>query len=69
MGKIFLRFPELSKKLGGRSRPSVFRDMRDRGFPRPVRIGVTAVAWDEGEVDQWLEERLAERNRSRCNSI
>lgn len=51
-----LRFPELSKKLGGRSRSSIFRDMRDRKFPQPIALGCSgrSIAWDEQAVDTWL---------------
>ena len=54
-----LRFPKLSEKLGGRSRASVFRDMRTRNFPKPVQIGLTAVAWSEEAVDAWIAELIA----------
>lgn len=51
-----LRFPELSKKLGGRSRSSIFRDMRDRNFPKPISLGCSghSIAWDEQQIDDWL---------------
>lgn len=56
MSKKYLRFPALSKKLGGRARSSIHRDMRDRGFPKPINLGPNAVVWDEEEVDTWLDE-------------
>jgi len=54
--KTFLKFPALSQKLGGRSRASIHRDMRDRGFPKPINLGANSVVWDENSVDLWLEE-------------
>lgn len=56
--KRFLKFKALSAKLGGRSRSSIFRDMRDRDFPRPVQIG-TSVLWSESDVDAWIDERAS----------
>jgi len=56
MAKRYLKFPALSLKLGGRSRASIHRDMRDRGFPKPINIGPNSVVWNEDAVDIWLEE-------------
>lgn len=56
MSRRYLKFPALSEKLGGRSRASIHRDMRDRGFPKPINLGANSVVWDENLVDVWLEE-------------
>lgn len=56
MSKKYLKFPALSAKLGGRSRASIHRDMRDRGFPKPINIGLNSVIWDEELVDEWIEQ-------------
>lgn len=53
--KKLLKFKVLSEKLGGRSRSSVCRDIKLRGFPAPITIG-RSVAWDEEAVDKWLEQ-------------
>lgn len=52
----YLRFPALSEKLGGRSRASIHRDMIDRGFPKPIKLGPNSVVWDEEAVDAWCAE-------------
>ena len=31
-------------------------------FPKRVRLGQGRVAWLEDEVDDWIEERIAERD-------
>jgi prophage regulatory protein len=31
-------------------------------FPQPISLSVGRKAWIESEVDQWLEERKAERD-------
>ena len=56
MAKRYLKFPALSAKLGGRSRASIHRDMRDRGFPKPINLGPNSVVWDEESVDSWIEQ-------------
>lgn len=30
-------------------------------FPKRVRVGANRVAWVRQEIDQWIEERMAER--------
>lgn len=56
MSKKYLKFPALSEKLGGRSRASIHRDMRDRGFPKPINLGANSVVWEEALVDAWIDE-------------
>lgn len=56
MSKNYLSFTTLSKKLANRSRSSIHRDMRDRGFPKPIQLG-HSVIWDEEAVDAWIEQQ------------
>ena len=44
----------------GFSRATIYALMKDEAFPRPIKIGKAAVAWDEAEIDRWIEERRAE---------
>jgi prophage regulatory protein len=55
-----LRLPSVEDRTG-LERSAIYRAM-DRGdFPRPVRVGLRAVAWLESEVDAWLDRKLAQR--------
>ena len=42
------------------SRPSIYRLMGQGLFPRPVRIGKSAVRWREIKLRKFLEERERE---------
>ena len=53
----YITFKTLSKKLGNRSKSSIFRDMI-KGFPRPIVLNGTNL-WSVDAVDQYLQE-LAE---------
>ena len=33
-------------------------------FPKRVQLGVNRVGWVEEEVDQWIRERIDDRDRS-----
>ena len=37
-------------------------------FPKRVRLGPNRVGWVESEVDEWLRERIAERDNPTDNS-
>jgi prophage regulatory protein len=32
-------------------------------FPRRVRVGPNRVAWVRGEIDDWVEQRIASRSQ------
>lgn len=54
--KKYLSFADLQQKLGGRSRSSIYRDIKNGSIPNPVRIGAR-LYWIEEEVDDFLETR------------
>ena len=45
-----LRLSEVQARCG-LSRSSVYRKMRDRFFPEPLKVGVRAVRWRESEIE------------------
>ncbi|MGF6556408.1 prophage regulatory protein [Pseudomonas sp. S30_BP2TU TE3576] len=65
LGNRLLRRKEVEYKTG-KSRASIYADIRAGSFPVPVPIGLNSVAWLEAEVDQWIADRLAERNEARA---
>ena len=50
----------------GLSRSAIYAAMNAGTFPRPVRVGKTAVAWRASEVESWQAARIAE---SRGNAV
>jgi prophage regulatory protein len=46
------------KELTGLSRSTIYADP---DFPKPVKIGVRAVAWVEQEISDWIAERIGDR--------
>ena len=46
------------------SKRSTLYDWISKGrFPRPVRIGLRRVAWRTREVDRWIADAIAARDR------
>ena len=58
-----LKIRQVSEKLGGRHPVSIWRDVREGRFPKPIAIGPNSRAWISDEVDQWLEDRIKERDQ------
>ena len=61
MGDRLLRRRQV-EEITGMSRSSIYRLMQNGEFPRPVRVGPTAVRWRESEITAWLESRPVARS-------
>jgi len=54
----YLNLNQVSEKIGGRSRSSIYRDIENKRLPKPMRLG-GRLYWIESQLD----EALAEANR------
>ena len=45
------------ERITGMSRASIYRLMQRGEFPRPVKVGSTAVRWKESDLTAWIESR------------
>lgn len=59
MANTILRLPAVVERTG-LSRSTIYLMMSRAAFPKTVSLGERAVGWIESEVDQWLEERIAD---------
>ncbi len=55
-----LRFPGVKVKTGGLSRTTIWRLERDGLFPKRRLLTGKIVAWDEAEIDDWINSRNQE---------
>ena len=46
----------------GLGRSTIYNYIADKTFPKPVSLGLRAVAWVESEVQDWILERVEERD-------
>ncbi|MBF9031165.1 AlpA family phage regulatory protein [Rhodobacterales bacterium HKCCE3408] len=46
----YLSFRELQKKLGGRGRSSIYRDVEFGRLPKPIKFGAR-LYWPESDID------------------
>lgn len=58
-----LRLHEVCRRTG-KKRSSIYRDIAAGIFPAPVKLGERASAWPEHEVNAWIAERIAARERA-----
>lgn len=46
------------------SRSRIYDLMGKGEFPKPVRLGSMSVAWSSLEIDNWIAQRLSQREES-----
>ncbi|HGS5146677.1 helix-turn-helix transcriptional regulator [Vibrio diabolicus] len=56
-----IRLKEVIEKTG-LSRAYVYKLMAAGSFPKSVSLGYRCVAWVESEVEDWVLERISERD-------
>ncbi|ADM99727.1 AlpA family transcriptional regulator [Dickeya dadantii] len=61
MQKTLIRLPEVQRRTGY-SKAWVYRLMARKQFPSAVKIGSRAIAFVESEIDEWINQRIAERD-------
>ena len=54
MSKL-LRFNDLKDRGVVNNRPTLYRWIKDRNFPKGIKIGENIRVWPEDEVDAWIE--------------
>ncbi|TYL44052.1 AlpA family transcriptional regulator [Dickeya sp. ws52] len=57
--KRMLRIPEICHKTGF-SKAWIYKLIAQGRFPHPVKIGSRSVAFIESEIDDWINQRIAE---------
>ncbi|CAM3830063.1 AlpA family transcriptional regulator [Pseudoalteromonas sp. L23] len=55
-----IKLPQVIEKTS-LSRSSIYDFMNKGGFPKSVSLGARAVAWVESEIDDWIGEKVKER--------
>ena len=50
------------ERLTSMSRSSIYRLMQEGEFPRPVRVGPSAVRWKLSDISAWIESRPVARS-------
>ena len=56
-----LRLPSVCAKTGI-ERDTVYRGVKEGWFPKPVKISDRASGWVQSEIDEFIQNRIAERD-------
>ncbi|MBB3140321.1 helix-turn-helix transcriptional regulator [Halomonas organivorans] len=48
--------------LTGLARSTIYKYISEERFPKPVSLGERNVAWVEEEIQDWILEKIAERD-------
>ncbi|HCI5779675.1 TPA: AlpA family transcriptional regulator [Klebsiella quasipneumoniae subsp. quasipneumoniae] len=59
MSQSLIRLPEVQRRTGY-SKAWIYRLMSEHRFPLAVKIGSRAIAFVESEIDEWVNQRIAE---------
>lgn len=59
MSHSLIRLSEVQKRTGY-SKAWIYRLLKENRFPPSIKIGTRAVAFIESEIDEWVEQRIAE---------
>ena len=54
--KRFLRISDV-EEMTGLSVPTIYRYVKERGFPKGIKLSPGAVRWPEAEVVEWMESQ------------
>ena len=60
--KKLLRLPEVMSRTGYK-RSNIYQLMNLGDFQKSVQLGPRAVAWLSSEIDQWIDDRINERDQ------
>lgn len=67
-GHRILRLPQVCT-MTGLGRSMIYQMEAEGRFPHRVPIGVRAVGWVEGEVQEWLRERIESRRTQKAPQV
>ncbi len=55
------------KEYTGLGRSSIYKYMSEGNFPKSVLLGERAIAWVDTEIEEWVQEKIEERDAGQCN--
>jgi prophage regulatory protein len=59
MTNAILRLPTVKVRTG-LSRSTIYQQVAEGSFPRPVNIGARAVGWVESDIENWISRKILE---------
>ena len=57
-----IRLPEVTN-LTGISRSNIYAHIKKGKFPKQINLGARSVGWVESEIQEWIRQRISERDQ------
>jgi len=64
MANKILRLPDLKEQCGI-SRSAIYQGMKEGTFPQSIPLGTRMVGWSETEINEWIENKLKDRDQAK----
>jgi prophage regulatory protein len=65
----FQRLKQVQTELGYKIHATIYSQINDGTFPKPVSIGLRCVAWPDYEVNAIIQARIAGRSESELRQL
>lgn len=62
MSQTLIRMPDAMRRTGY-GKAWIYRLISQDKFPKPVKIGSRSIAFVESEIDEWINQRIAESRK------
>lgn len=59
MSHSLIRLSEVQRRTGY-SKAWIYRLLKESRFPKSIKIGSRSIAFVESEIDEWIDQRIAE---------
>ncbi|WNN45446.1 helix-turn-helix transcriptional regulator [Winslowiella toletana] len=59
MSQSLIRLSEVQRRTGY-SKAWIYRLLKEERFPSSIKIGSRAIAFIESEIEEWINQRIAE---------
>ena len=57
-----IRLPEVIN-LTGMCKTNIYELIKKSKFPKQINLGARSVGWVESEVQEWIQQRISERDK------
>jgi prophage regulatory protein len=54
-----LRFPEVLRFTGARSRQTIYNWISSGTFPKPISLGANSIGWLKSDCEHWRNKRMS----------
>lgn len=53
----------------GLGRSSIYKLIAQGSFPKPVQLGLRSVGWVDLEIEAWIADKIAKRDRGLSHAV